>query len=301
MLRIPRLSQLAAAALALAVTASGAAFATTQTSDGPASGRPAHAVASSSAGVDGAMRAALDALPKGDGRYTVAVEDLDGGNAAVYGAGTGAYDTASIVKVDILAALLLDAQDSGAPLTAKQKKLAAAMIRDSDNDATNALWKTIGETDGLDAANKRLGLKATHGDRDGHWGLTRTTAADQTVLLEAVLGDAHSPLTTHSQAYLRSLMTTVKADQRWGISAADGKGAAAKPPLKNGWLSRSATGLWDVNSIGRVEYGGHTLLVAVLSDGQHTYRQGVDLVERAAATAVKAFVKAETSDVLPKA
>lgn len=71
------------------------------------------------------------------------------------------------------------------------------------------------------------------------------------------------------------------------------QGLGGRPALKNGWLPRSDTDLWDVNSIGRVEYGGRTLLVAVLSDGQPTYKTGVDLVERAAATAVKAFVKAE--------
>ncbi|MEV0778299.1 serine hydrolase [Streptomyces sp. NPDC050428] len=285
---------MAAAALVVAVTASGAAFATAHTPDAPARAAAAPAAVNAApGGVDSAMRAALDALPASDGRYTVAVEDLNGPAAAVYGGGTGAYDTASIVKVDILAALLLDAQDRGAPLTAKQEKLAAAMIRSSDNAATNALWKATGGADGLDAANKRLGLTSTRTDQDDHWGLTRTTAADQMVLLEAVLGDAHSPLMAHSRAYMRSLMSTVETDQRWGISAADGKGSAATPALKNGWLPRSDTGLWDVNSIGRVEYGGHTLLVAVLSDGQPTYSKGVDLVERAAATAVKAFVKAE--------
>lgn len=283
-------------ALVLAVTVPGVAVAAAQTSDSPAHAAAAQAAAAPAGvtGVDGAVRQALDAMPKAEGRYTVAVEDLNGRDAAVYGEGSGAYDTASIVKVDILAALLLDAQDKGKPLTAQQQKLAAAMIRHSDNDATDALWKAVGETEGLNAANKRLGLKATHGDKDGHWGLTRTTAADQTILLETVLGDAHSPLTAQSRTYLRSLMSTVEPDQRWGISAADdGKGSADGPALKNGWLARSATGLWDVNSIGRVEYGGHTLLVAVLSDGQRTYKSGVDLVERAAATAVKAFVKAE--------
>lgn len=107
--------QLAAVALAVAVTASGGAFAVAQTSDRPTrSVNAADSVAAPPAGVDGAMRKALDALPKSDGRYTVAVEDLNGQAAAVYG-GTGAYDTASIVKVDILATLLLDAQDNGAP------------------------------------------------------------------------------------------------------------------------------------------------------------------------------------------
>ncbi|MFD3519803.1 serine hydrolase [Streptomyces sp. NPDC058653] len=310
MSRIRRLPPLAVAALALAVTVPGPVLAMADTP-----GEPARAVTAPAAGpqapgesapraahaVDAAMRAALDAVPASKGRYTVAVQDLNGGNAAQYGGG-GAYDTASIVKVDILAALLLGAQDRGEPLGAHQQRLASAMIRSSDNDATDALWKAIGGPEGLDAANKRLGLKATHTDPDGHWGLTRTTAADQMVLLEAVLGDGHSPLTTQSRSYLRTLMSTVEKDQRWGISAAgNGAGkAAAAPVLKNGWLPRSATGLWDVNSIGSVRYDGHTLLVAVLSDGQATYRTGVSLVERAAATAVKAFVHAENSGVPSK-
>lgn len=276
------------AAIALAVTVQAPVLAAAGTADGTP-----HAAATS-AGVDRAMNKALDALPASDGRYTVAVRDLDGRHAAVHGEGSGAFDTASVVKVDILAALLLDAQDRGASLTGQQNKLAAEMIRESDNDATNALWKTIGRTDGLNAANKRLGLKATQTDKEGHWGLTRTTAADQMVLLEAVLGDARSPLTAHSRDYMRSLMSTVDAKQRWGISAADdGKRPGAGPALKNGWLPRSDTKLWDVNSIGRVEHGGRTLLVAVLSDGQPSYKSGVALVERAATTAVKAFVEAE--------
>ncbi|MET4926060.1 serine hydrolase [Streptomyces sp. PSRA5] len=275
------------AALALAVTVPASVLTAAHAADGPAR------TAATPAGVDSAMSKALDALPAGDGRYTVAVEDLDARHTAVYGEDTGAFDTASVVKVDILAALLLDAQDRGAPLTAQQKKLADAMIRNSDNAATNRLWKVIGGTDGLNAANKRLGLKDTRTDKDGHWGLTRTTAADQMVLLEAVLGDAHSPLTEPSRGYLRSLMSTVEAKQRWGISAADDGKAGATPALKNGWLPRGEKKLWDVNSIGRVEYGGHTLLVAVLSDGQQSYRSGIALVERAATTAVKAFVEAE--------
>ncbi|WP_405801528.1 serine hydrolase [Streptomyces sp. NBC_01506] len=321
MSRSRRLPQFAVAALTLAVMVPSCQLASAGTPDGSAHTAAAPAVAGSSgptssasvsatpvpsapapADIDGVMGKALDALPASDGRYTVAVQDLKGQRTALYGADTGPYDTASIVKVDILAALLLDAQDHGTALTAQQKQLAAAMIRSSDNAATDELWKAIGESAGLAAANERLGLTATKPGQDGHWGLTSTTAADQMVLLEAVLGDADSPLTADSRSYLRSLMNTVVADQRWGISAADdGKGSAGTPVLKNGWLPRSATGLWDVNSIGSVEYGGHTLLVAVLSDGQPSYEKGVALVERAASTAVKAFVKAETPVVAPKA
>lgn len=66
-----------------------------------------------------------------------------------------------------------------------------------------------------------------------------------------------------------------------GVSAA-GSGAA----LKNGWMPRTTTGLWDINSIGRVESGGNTYLVAVLSRGHATKEAGVALVESVAKAAV---------------
>ncbi|MBT2392046.1 serine hydrolase [Streptomyces sp. ISL-1] len=253
----------------------------------PAAAQSSPSAAPSPMGTDETVNTALDALPGGSGSYTIAVEDLDGRDSVVYGADAGDYDTASIVKVDILAALLLRAQDRGTSLTAQQKRLASAMIRSSDNAATDALWQTIGGAQGLDAANERLGLTATVAGKAGRWGLTQTTATDQLLLLEAVFGDKY-PLTPASRAYVQSLMSDVVAGQRWGISAAAGAGSTVA--LKNGWLPRTATGLWDVNSIGRIHYKGHSLLVAVLSDGQSSQGAGINLVEQVATTAVKALV-----------
>jgi hypothetical protein len=59
--------------------------------------------------------------------------------------------------------------------------------------------------------------------------------------------------------------------------------------LKNGWLPRGTTGLWVVNSIGRVTAGGHDYLVAALSNGSATKERGIALVEAAAREAVAAF------------
>ncbi|MGG8936592.1 serine hydrolase, partial [Streptomyces lividans] len=56
--------------------------------------------------------------------------------------------------------------------------------------------------------------------------------------------------------------------------------------LKNGWLRRSTTGLWVVNSIGRVETGGRGCLVAVVSRGSGTQAEGIALTEAAARAAV---------------
>lgn len=238
------------------------------------------------------VRALAGALgPVADGSaagFSVAVRNARSGASGVYG--DGSYDAASIVKVGILAALLLRAQDEGRRLTARERSLAAVMIERSDNDAATALWKTIGGAAGLDAAHRRLGLRRTRGGEGGRWGLTRTTAADQLKLLTAVFGDPGSggpALDGRSRAYLRLLMGRVSEAQSWGVSAAaDGTGCGT--PLKNGWKPRSATGLWDVHSIGRVTVGGRAYLVAVLSDSNKDMAGGIALVERAARAAVRA-------------
>ncbi|MFJ4424596.1 serine hydrolase [Streptomyces bobili] len=222
----------------------------------------------------------------GAARVSVAVLDVDSGLSAVHG--TGAFDTASIVKVDILAALLLQAQDAYRHLTAGEKTYATAMIENSDNDSATALWNSVGGAAGLDAANERFGLTGTEGGDGLLWGLTRTTAADQLTLLRQVFGtdSTGSELSEASRTYLQGLMGRIAAGQRWGVSAvADGSSWA----LKNGWLPRTATGLWDVNSIGRVTSGGHDYLVAVLSDGNATQAKGIALVEAAAEAAMSAF------------
>ncbi|MFI5792688.1 serine hydrolase [Streptomyces sp. NPDC051677] len=225
----------------------------------------------------------------GAAAVSVAVLDMDSGNGATYG--EGVFDTASIVKADILATLLLQAQDADRGLTAAEKSYATAMIENSDNDAASALWRTIGKAAGLDAANERFGLTDTEGGDDMLWGLTQTTAADQLALLQQVFGD-DSLLSEASRTYLKGLMGQIAVGQRWGVSAAaDGASWA----LKNGWLPRSTTGLWDINSIGRVTVDGHDCLLAVLSNGNATQAAGISLVEAAAEAAVSAFTDGDGS------
>nr|WP_062216237.1 serine hydrolase [Streptomyces sp. NBRC 109706] len=219
-------------------------------------------------------------------RLSVSVLALESGASATFGAER--FDTASIVKVEILAALLLRAQDEGRELTDLEQERADVMIRASDNAATDALWWLIGGASGLAEANERLGLTSTIPGHDGHWGLTQTTSADQIALLRAVY-TADSPLTPTSRDYLQELMATVVDGQRWGVSAA----ADETFELKNGWLPRTETGLWDVNSIGRVRAGGQEYLIAVVSDGHPTQEAGIAAVEWAARTAVAALDPAE--------
>ncbi|WP_156721577.1 serine hydrolase [Streptomyces apocyni] len=216
----------------------------------------------------------------GPTRLSVAVLDLGDGALAVHG-GEETYDTASIVKVDILATLLLQAQDEGRELTERERAAATDMIVNSGNDSATELWEAIGGAAGLDAANQRLGLTGTTAGENGEWGLTQTTAADQVALLRAVFGGPESELVEASRAYVQELMGGISDGQGWGVSAAGSNGA-----LKNGWLPRSASGLWDVNSIGRVTTDDGDRLVAVISDGHATMEDGVALVEASARAGV---------------
>ncbi|WP_063762333.1 serine hydrolase [Streptomyces sp. NRRL F-5123] len=222
------------------------------------------------------------------GRLSVTVSELDGDLAASYEDGSTTYDTASIVKVDILASLLLRHQKAGTTLTSTEKSEATVMIRQSDNNAATALWHAVGGKSGLDSANRTFGLKHTSGGAGDLWGLTQTTPADQMKLLHVVFDGDDSPLSAASRSYMTGLMGTVTKGQQWGVSAADEDGSGFA--LKNGWLQRTQTGLWDINSIGKVQYHGHTLLVAVLSNGNKSENSGIDKVEAAAEAAAKALL-----------
>lgn len=218
----------------------------------------------------------LDAIST-DARWSVAVFDTSTGETFTYG-DTDTFDTASVVKVDILAALL--AQQDG-ELTASQQSLASAMIRSSDNAAATALLAEVGGADALDAFNVSIGLTDT--DVSSVWGLTQTTAADQVRLLDAALGE-DGVLSDEGRSTLSGLMSTVIDTQRFGASSADDDPATAA--VKVGYLQRSATGLWDVTSVGVVEHDGTTYYVAVLSDGNATFETGVALVDEVATSAV---------------
>ncbi|MCL7429184.1 serine hydrolase [Streptomyces sp. YS415] len=299
--RVPLLYVTLASVAVVGGTATGTVYVKEQPRSAPvarsavsSSATPSGVAASGEASVEPVARPTVDrdelladamqsvAVAKG-AEVSVAVLDLESGESATYG--DGSFDTASIVKVDILAALLLRAQDEGRALTSAETAYATAMIESSDNVSASALWETIGRAEGLAAANERFGLSATVGGDGMLWGLTQTTAADQLVLLRQVFGD-ESELSEASRSYLRGLMGRIAVDQRWGVSAvADGSRWA----LKNGWLPRSTTGLWDVNSIGRVTVDGRECLVAVLSDGNATKASGVALVEAAAQAAVSVF------------
>jgi hypothetical protein len=182
------------------------------------------------------------------------------------------YDTASIIKVSILEALVLRAQEAGRGLTSDEYATAKKMISVSDNDAATKLWKANGSQAGMKAFFSRIGATST--TANVQWGLTQTTAADQ-VAIVGLYAYANDILTDKSRQVIQDLMKTVVSSQHWGVSAGVDGGSSVQ--LKNGWLPRN--GKWDINSIGHVDVNGHDYVVAILSKGSASQAYGIATVE----------------------
>ncbi|WP_377267856.1 serine hydrolase [Peterkaempfera sp. SMS 1(5)a] len=187
------------------------------------------------------------------------------------------FDSASTVKVTVLATALRRAQEQHRSLTASEQKLITAMITQSDNDSTTALWTSLGTTR-IRNFLTLAGMSETTLDPEGHWGLTQITARDELKLL-ALLDSPNSVLTPTSQAYALKQMAAVVSSQRWGTPAGAPAGVTVR--VKNGWLSRATLG-WRVHSLGDFARGGSTYRLVVLSHGNATMDYGVGTIERVA-------------------
>jgi beta-lactamase class A len=205
---------------------------------------------------------------------TAAVYDAATGRLSVYHPGV-AQDTASIMKVDILATLLAQSQSDGTALSPAVQGLSTAMIEQSDNNDAQALWNAEGGATAVSAFDATAGLSQTTPDAAGYWGLSTTTAADQVQLLRQIAYPS-AVLTPTSRSYELGLMSNVESGQAWGISSGVAPGVAVA--LKDGWLPLDAGG-WQVNSEGYVDGDGRDYIIAVLTDGNGTEADGIDTIE----------------------
>ncbi|GAA1230692.1 hypothetical protein GCM10009646_18790 [Streptomyces aureus] len=190
---------------------------------------------------------------------------------------TSSYDSASVVKVTVLATLLWDAKKTNRYLTTREANLATAMITKSDNTATTSLWKQLGTTK-VKGFLKAAGMTRTVPGSGGYWGLTQINVQDEQKLLSLVTAK-NSVLSDNSRAYILKLMGKVVSSQRWGTPA--GAPSSVAVHVKNGWLQRSTHG-WRVHSIGAFQGGGHDYTISVLTHGNSTMSYGVDTIQAVA-------------------
>ncbi|MCY0874792.1 MAG: LysM peptidoglycan-binding domain-containing protein [Firmicutes bacterium] len=208
------------------------------------------------------------------GLISLAVIDLKNGEHLYYQPHQH-FDTASIVKLAIMEALLHVSTQTEHALSQADQALMTGMIEDSDNDDATALWNQEGQAP---AIQHWLGLVgATHTTANAYWGLTQTTAPDQLDLLNALISPNH--LLGHAQrVYALNLMEHVIPFEDWGVSF--GPAGHAQVALKNGWLPIDDDWSdWEINSVGIVRGDHRDYLIAVLTSGNPTETYGIDSIE----------------------
>ncbi len=183
--------------------------------------------------------------------------------------------TASVLKVEIMAGVLLRAQNQGRGLTQAERDLIHPMITRSADPPASQLWSSLGGINGMEALDRSFSMgQTTHASP---WGLTRTSAHDQVELIRQIIFGQYGPLQATGRSEARSYMQQVVPSQRWGITAGVPSGWAV--PLKNGFFSSQCC-RWRANTSGAVlDPGGGGYAVTILSDGWPDLASGIPAVE----------------------
>ncbi len=204
------------------------------------------------------------------GGIDVGISVVDVGSGCTFGSLTNElFLTASIVKLQIMAGVLLTLQDADQPVSYYLDGLLNKMIGASDNAAADDLTNWLGGLGELQAIGERFGLVDTDNLWARDWGATLTTAADQTKLMTELLVRG-GPLSSASRAVARSYLNGVQGDQRWGVGSVSGNGVSAL--VKNGWWynepgDNGVTYAWRLNSVGLIESSdGRAWSVAILGN-----------------------------------
>ena len=212
---------------------------------------------------------------------TVAVEDLTTGQIYQFRPGV-VENTASTVKVDILATLLAQAQAAGRPLTPEEQSLAVPMIEESLDSAADTLWTSLGPG-AVGAFEREAGMTSTVPATDGVWGTTTTTALDRLAMIRTLV-EPNSLLTDASRAYVLDLMEHITPSQDWGATGGVPPGVTVA--LKNGFAVIDG---WQINTTGWVSGAGRDYLIAVLTNGNVSEQYGIDTVNAVSALVWNAF------------
>jgi beta-lactamase class A len=201
------------------------------------------------------------------------VFDAVTGHVSIYRAGETMTE-ASIMKVDILEVLLAHTQAIGLSLSEDQRELCRSMIEESDNDAAQSLWDSLGGAAAVARYNSAAGVTRTRPNEAGYWGLSTTSALDQVRLVEKI-SYANSLLTGRSRMYALDLMSHVDPTQSWGVSAGVPSGVVVA--LKDGWYP--IDGVWQVNSVGYIRGEGRDYVIAVLVGHETTEAAGIRTID----------------------
>ena len=207
-------------------------------------------------------------------RFTAAVHDLRT-RCRYHLNGDLAITTASVIKAQILAGVLLAAQDAGRPLSGAESADIELMMHFSHNSPpTSRLYIAAGGAVGMEMLDKRFGIAGT--SHTARYGATVSTAEDRTVLIEQ-LPVGGGPLGPAAIDTAWDTMSGVSAAQSWGVTA--GLPDGYKAALKNGFYPLRGFG-WRLGTTGVVRDGdGGSYAMTVMTDQNPNESAGIALVE----------------------
>ena len=228
-------------------------------------------------------------------RITAELEDLETGCRYSFNR-ENRQSTASVIKISIMAATLLRAQDEGRELTDWERSLIVPMISESDNPTASRLWVSLGGASAMRTYLDRFGLTETT-PVSPKWGASITSAADHVDLItQLVIGGG--PLAEPGRIQARTFLLGVVADQQWGATA--GVPDAWPVPMKNGFYP-SAGWAWRINTVGLVEDPhGAGWALAVLTDGWPDDEPGIEAVEFVAVAVASAMLRGRVPPFGPR-
>ncbi|MFB9235000.1 hypothetical protein ACFFWC_05540 [Plantactinospora siamensis] len=154
--------------------------------------------------------------------------------------------TASMIKSWIAADFLRRSAERGETPSDARMDQVSTMIRDSDNDAAQDLWETIGGAPAIDRLIEICKLTDSSGYKN-LWSNTRLSPRDITRLGKCIAdGRAAGPKWTN---YLLNEMRNVRGTGDFGIRKAFPADEQKKIAIKNGWVDRQAVREYHVSCL----------------------------------------------------
>jgi hypothetical protein len=218
-----------------------------------------------------------DAVAQNHPGQRVTASVYDARTACWYDLAPGlAMQTASVIKAQFLAGVLLRAQDQGRAVSTWESERIGPMMVVSHNPPASDLFVSLGGVAGQEQLDERFGLTAT--TSTSKWGATVSTARDRTLLALRLL-HAGGPLSGSRRAEAWRSMSGVHPTQTWGITA--GVPAGWSVALKNGFYPTAGTPRWRIGSSGfvRDDATGSGYAVTIMSDQNPDHETGQRLVE----------------------
>jgi len=190
------------------------------------------------------------------------------------------HNSASVVKVMFMVALLRQPDVRDDPLTRSERRLIGPMIKRSDNQAATAIYNRVGEA-ALYALAREAGMD--HFTTQPTWGLSTITAREQARFfyrLEEFIPRRH-------RGYAMHLLTKIVSSQRWGIPPVAPGGW--KLHFKGGWSGRPS---WRINQVMLLRKPPRRFSVAILTREQPSKEYGEHSIEGVARRLLRNYNRA---------